>query len=197
MFAVTAGTVVNGFAKVSVSVSDACAGDHEMDRDPPWTNGADPARARGTHPFPAFRSKTPKRSEVSAVSNPGGGHRRLSPRGVGLVVMALVCLMRAWAPEQLVIIEQLIPLPVSASMWAAAGVTSASAVVARRVLPYAIAAFTGLHLLWALGFIASWYLLDSPRAWVPAISYAALAALGTVTARMIDPPDVVIIGESD
>lgn len=133
-------------------------------------------------------------------------HSLLSPRGWGLATMGAAGLARAWSylepgldapPNQLAYVGELIPITIYAFMWLLVGLGCWHAIVAARVMPYAVAAFVGMHLLWALSFFASWAFLDSGRAWVSAISYTALAILGAVIARMIDPPDVLVPGEGD
>lgn len=139
-------------------------------------------------------------------------HRRrlknsiLSPRGWALFTMGAVGLARAWSylepgltepPGQLAYVGALIPISVYAFMWLAAGLGCFHAIVQARIVPYAVAVFVGMHLLWALSFIASWAFLESGRAWVSAISYTALAILAAVIARMIDPPDVLTPGEGN
>lgn len=120
--------------------------------------------------------------------------------------MAAAAIMRAWSylepgltapPNQLAFVGALIPVTAYAFVWLATGLTLILAVVWARLMPIAVAAFVGMHLLWALSFISSWMFLNSPRAWVSAISYVTLAGLGALVARMIDPPDVMTTAEQE
>lgn len=124
----------------------------------------------------------------------------MSPRGWGLVLMGLACLARAWSylepgltapPNQLAFVGEIIPFSSYSLVWAGAGVICFASVAVRRVMPWGFGLFAGLHLLWALSFFASWLVLESPRAWVSAISYITLAGLSMILARMIDPQDVL------
>lgn len=138
-------------------------------------------------------------------------HRRyrralISPRGWGLLIMGAVGLARAWsylepgldqAPTQLAFVDDLIPLSTYAFVWIVVGLGCLHSIVWKPALPYAVGLFVGMHALWALSFLASWVWLDSSRAWVSAISYVALAGMGAVIARMIDPPDIITPGEVD
>ena len=133
-------------------------------------------------------------------------HAWPSPRGWGLVTMGAIGAARAWSylepglsepPGQLAYVGALIPISVYAMLWLLAGLACVHALVAPRVMPWAIGAFVGMHLLWALSFLASWALLGVSRAWVSAISYLGLAVLAAVLARMIDPHDLLIPGEGE
>lgn len=126
--------------------------------------------------------------------------RGISPRGWGVVLMAAVCITRAWSylepgltapPNQLAFISEFIPVTTYVFMWLGAGVILFSALFIRRALPWGMGLFAGMHLMWALSFTASWLILESPRAWVSAISYVGLAGMSLVIARMIDPQDIM------
>lgn len=126
--------------------------------------------------------------------------RGMSPRGWGLVLMAVACFLRAWSylepgltdpPNQLAFVSEYVPVTVYAFLWVLAGVALCVAVSVRRVMPWALGLFAGMHLMWSLSFFAAWAFLGSPRAWVSAISYVTLAGLAVIVARLIDPPDIL------
>lgn len=128
------------------------------------------------------------------------GRRHLSPRGWGLALMGLACLLRAWSylepgltapPNQLTFVSEYLPVTSYALLWAVTGVILFVSVFVRRVIPWALGLFAGMHLMWALSFFSAWAFLGSPRAWVSAISYVTLAGLAPIIARLIDPQDVL------
>lgn len=94
-------------------------------------------------------------------------------------------------------LETLLPPTAWAWAWLAAGVVALAASVCHRLLPLALGGVVGLHALWALSFFSATFTGDSPRGWVSAISYAAVAALAVWGFSRADPEKPRVLQDGD
>ena len=93
--------------------------------------------------------------------------------------------------------ENLLPPTAWAWVWLGAGALALVASVRHRLLPLALGGAVGLHALWALSFLSATFTGDSPRGWVSAISYAAVAALAVWGFSRADPEKPRVLQDSD
>ena len=73
--------------------------------------------------------------------------------------------------------EGFFPIHVWGAIWIVVGLACLVATVWDRVAPVAIGAGVGLHAIWAMSFLADSIIEQSPRGWIPAVSYASIAIL--------------------
>lgn len=84
-------------------------------------------------------------------------------------------------------LENLLRPTVWAWVWIAFGALALVAAHCHRLLPIALGGAVGLHVLWALSFIGGTVTGDSPRGWVSAIGFVAIAALAVWGFSRADP----------
>lgn len=99
------------------------------------------------------------------------------------------------SPAQLAFVDQAIPLSWYAVGWITTGLFAVLAVFVRRLQSVGLSFAVFFNLLWACSFLLSWMFLDSPRAYLSAVSYLTIATLalcvGVLYERVTlpDPPE--------
>lgn len=131
---------------------------------------------------------------------------------VASLVAGIACWLRGWSylpytlgdssPAQLAYLDGVIPLWVYAFAWMLVLPLAVSTFWVRRMWVVTLAVVAALSSLWCASFLASWLILDTPRAWVSATSFGLVAVfagvlirVGTLGERLAALVDSIIRGE--
>lgn len=104
----------------------------------------------------------------------------------GLAILGTTALVRAvsYTPEFVNTertpahwLEGLLPTPAWSFVWLLIAVVCLAAIIAPRLLPMAVGMTVAINSLWALSFIGITITGESPRGYVSALGYAAVAFL--------------------
>ena len=116
----------------------------------------------------------------------GKASRVVTSDQAGLAILGLSALVRAvsYAPWFVNTdrtpahwLEGLLPAPAWAIVWLFIAVVCMAAIITPRLLPIAVGLTVAINTLWALSFIGITITGESPRGYVSALGYAAVAFL--------------------
>ena len=112
--------------------------------------------------------------------------RAVTSDKAGLAILGSAALVRAvsYAPwfvntarDPAHWLEGLLPAPAWGVVWLVIAVACMAAIIAPRLLPMAVGMTVAINALWALSFTALTFTGESPRGYVSALGYAAVALL--------------------
>ena len=116
----------------------------------------------------------------------GKASRVVTSDQAGLAILGLTALVRAvsYAPWFVDTdrtpahwLEGLLPAPAWAIVWLVIAVACMAAIITPRLLPMAVGMTVAINAMWALSFIGITITGESPRGYVSALGYAAVAFL--------------------
>lgn len=87
---------------------------------------------------------------------------------------------------QLTYVDWWLPVNVWALVWIAVGAWLCVSLVFDRLTIAGMSAFVGLTSIWAVSYIASWAVLESPRSWLTGTTLAALAVFAAILTSLIE-----------
>lgn len=112
--------------------------------------------------------------------------RAVTSDKVGLAILGAAALVRAVSYTPWFVnterdpahwLEGLLPTPAWALVWLVIAVACVAAIITPRLLPTAVGMTVAINTLWALSFIGITITGESPRGYVSALGYAAVALL--------------------
>lgn len=104
----------------------------------------------------------------------------------GLVILGIAAIVRAisYAPGMVNVdrnpahwLEGLLPAPAWSLVWLGIAVVCVAAIIESRLLPVAVGLTVAINALWALSFLGITITGESPRGYVSALGYFAVAFL--------------------
>ena len=116
----------------------------------------------------------------------GKASRAVTSDRTGLAVLGVTAFVRAVSYAPFVVnttrnpahwLEGLLPAPAWSIVWILIAVACMAAIITPRLLPIAVGMTVAINTLWALSFIGITITGESPRGYVSALGYAAVAFL--------------------
>ena len=116
----------------------------------------------------------------------GKASRAVTSDNAGLAILGTTALVRAVSYAPFFVdasrnpahwLEGLLPAPAWSIVWLIIAVACISAIITPRLLPIAVGLTVAINAMWALSFIGITITGESPRGYVSALGYAAVAFL--------------------